>query len=75
MPGGRGTILDIASALNSKKSSAIAEGIKVWINTGYRVDASVSILGAAFDKCDHEKVLLDVWCHASNQGAVDSVEY
>ncbi len=72
MPGGRGTILDIAGALNRPKHKKIAKAIKMAINQGdYDVQASVSLIGAAYDHCDHTKELTDVWCEAVERGRVD----
>lgn len=76
MPGGgRGTLLDIAESLNSPKHTKIAKAIKNWIDGDYRVIASASIVGAAYDKCNHTKDLTDVWCHALDKGKVDPLEY
>ena len=76
MPGGRGTLLDIASALNEPKHSEIATAIKHWINDGYRITGVTTIeIGASYAKCDNTESLTDVWCHALERAAVDQAEY
>ncbi len=76
MPGGRGTILDIAGALNDDEHSEIASAVKMAIDTGYRIQGtSVPLIGAAYAKCEHITDLAEIWCYASEKGAVDWVDY
>ncbi len=76
MAGGRGTLLDIASALNEPKHKKIAKAIKMAINDGYRVSGvSVQIISASYAKCKNPKELTSVWCHALERQAVDYAEY
>ncbi len=76
MPGGRGTLLDIAAALNEPKRKKIAKAIKMAINNGYRIQGvSVAVISASYAKCDNPEYLTDVWCHALERQAVDYGEY
>ena len=76
MPGGRGTILDIANSLNNTRHTEIADAVKTAIDSGYRVaNTSIPLLGAAFSTCDQPASLSDIWCYANDKGAVDWGEY
>lgn len=76
MPGGRGTILDIAYSLNDSKHAKIAKAVKTAIDKGYRIsNTSVTMVGAAYSKCKHPADLTDIWSHASSKGAVDWLDY
>ena len=76
MPGGRGTILDVANALNGANADQVAEAVKAAVNTGYRLSqTSVPLVGAAFALSNQPDKLMDVWCHANDQGSIDWVDY
>jgi len=72
MPGGRGTPLQLADALNFPKHKQIAKAIKMAMdNNEYIIQASLGTLGAGLDKCQHEDTFIDVWCHALETHKVD----
>ena len=65
MPGGgRGTIVDIAIALNEDDSSENVNSIKCWIEGGYEVVASTNLIAAAYSICNHDKKLQEIWMYA-----------
>lgn len=73
MPGGRGTLLDIAASLNNDKPVEVKAAIMTAIDSGdyVIVNTSVAIIGAAYDKCDNPKELLEIWMCALDKHAVD----
>ncbi len=76
MPGGRGSLLDVALALNNDNPSEIAKGIRMAIDGGYRItNVSTTVIGASFALCDHTEDLQSVWCHALDKSMVDWLEY
>ena len=65
MPGGRGTIEDIAEALNGDKHETTADALIMAITEdGYEVQLSASSIGRAIDLCDNLKSLVKVLCAA-----------
>lgn len=77
MPGGgRGTLTNIAVALNSEKHSEIADAIKMALGKAeYTISTSVLDIGAAFTNCEHTEDLADIWCFASEHNKIDWQEY
>ena len=76
MPGGRGTIVDIAASLDCEEHKEVKHDLKMAIDSGYRVQVSgVNAIRAAHQVCSHSNSLSDVWCHAVNKGAVDWGDY
>lgn len=71
MPGGRGKLTDIALSLNNAKHKKIAKAIKMSIDHGYIVNASMIDIGVAYQNCNHPKSLNDIWCHALEVHKVD----
>ena len=77
MPGGRGSITDVAIALNVEDSKVdeVVEMLRMWIGGGYRITSSVTDLGVAAEVCSNPKALAAVWCYAVEQDAVDVRSY
>ena len=65
MPGGgRGSIVDIAISLNENGSDENVKAIKCWITGGYEVVSSTNLLAAAFEICEEEDKLDEIWMYA-----------
>lgn len=74
MPGGRGTLLDIAASLNDSDSvDETVTAIKSAIDHGdYRIsNTSAVIIAASFSACSLPVKLHEVWCYALDKRAVD----
>lgn len=79
MPGGRGTILDIAVTLNSDDSAEAVESLKSWISANgqnrYIVEASPSLLFAAMNVATDKEWFHDFWCYILANGTIEKSGY
>ncbi len=80
MPGGRGTIVDLATTLNIEddaQADKACDLIKLTLdNDGYRFEGATLVsLAAAAQICTRPEKLAEIWCRALRTGRVDPAEY
>lgn len=73
MPGGRGTLIDVAVSLNGDDTKKAQEAIKMAIDRDeYMITgASLNSLRAAIDISDDVDAFIEIWCYALEKRKVD----